>query len=50
MTLMASETKTVRRPPTPEPMIIVGCQREKTPEGRRKLNISAPAAWEIPLC
>ena len=49
MTLMASETETYRWPPICEPEVIVGRQREATPEGRRKLNISRSRSMGNPF-
>ena len=49
MTLMASETETYRWPPICEPEVIVGRQREATPEGRRKLNISRSSSMGNPF-
>ena len=49
MTLMASETETYRWPPVSEPEVIVGRQREATPIGRRKLNISRSSGMGNPF-
>ena len=49
MTLMASETETYRWPPIYEPAVIVGRQREATPIGRRKLNISRSSSMGNPF-
>ena len=49
MTLMASETETYRWPPIYEPAVIVGLQREATPIGRRKLNISRSSSMGNPF-
>jgi hypothetical protein len=49
MTLMASEKKTYRWPILSEPQVIVGCQREATPNGRRKLNITRSSSMGNPF-